>query len=45
MDDIDKLKVQHHENVQDLYAGLSPEDADCWRRYQGKEGKKVVRKV
>jgi len=40
-----KPKLEHHEAVEDPYAGLTPEDAECWRRYQGKEGKKVVRKV
>ena len=41
----DKPKLEHHEAAEDPYAGLTPEEAECWRRYQGKEGKKVVRKV
>lgn len=41
----DKLKFEHHEAVTDPYSGLSPEDAECLRRYEGKERKKVVRKV
>jgi hypothetical protein len=41
----DKPKLEHHEAAEDLYAGLTPEDADLWRRFEGKEGKKVVRKV
>lgn len=41
----DKLKLEHHEAAEDPYAVLTPEEAECWRRYQGKEGKKVVRKV
>jgi hypothetical protein len=45
----------HHEEVekpglaqtlaQDPYAGLSAEDASFMRRYEGKAGKAVVRKV
>ena len=41
----DKTKLEHHEAAEDPYAGLTPEDAECWRRFEGKEGKKVVRKV
>ena len=41
----DKPKLEHHEAAEDPYAGLTPEEAECWRQYQGKEGKKVVRKV
>ena len=41
----DKPKLEHYEASEDPYAGLTPEEAECWRRYQGKEGKKVVRKV
>lgn len=41
----DKPKLEHHEAAEDPYAGLTPEDAECWRRFEGKEGKKVVRKV
>ena len=41
----DKPKLEHHEAAEDPYASLTPEDADCWRRFEGKEGKKVVRKV
>jgi hypothetical protein len=41
----DKPKLEHHEAAEDPYAGLTPKDAECWRRFQGKEGKKVVRKV
>lgn len=41
----DKPKLEHNEAAEDLYAGLTPEQAECWRRYQSKEGKKVVRKV
>ena len=41
----DKLKIQHHEKAADPYTGLFPEDAECLQRYDGKEGKKVVRKV
>ena len=41
----DKPKLEHHEAAEDPYAGLTPEDADLWRRFEGKKGKKVVRKV
>jgi hypothetical protein len=41
----DKPKLEHHEVAEDPYAGLTPEDAECWRHFEGKEGKKVVRKV
>lgn len=41
----EKLKLEHLEGVTDPYAGLSPEDAECLHRYEGKEGKRVVRKV
>ena len=41
----DKPKLEHHEAAEDPYAGLTPEDAELWRRFEGKEGKKVVRKV
>lgn len=43
----DKLKYEHHESVAaaDQYAGLSPEDVELARRFEGKEGKRVVRKV
>jgi hypothetical protein len=41
----DKPKLEHHEAAEDLYAGLTPEDAELWRRFEGKAGKKVVRKV
>lgn len=33
------------EPVTGPYGGLSPEDADFMRQYEGKAGKKVVRKV
>ena len=41
----EKPELKHHEAAEDPYAGLTPEDAECWRRFEGKEGKKVVRKV
>jgi len=41
----EKPELKHHEAAEDLYAGLTTEDAECWRRFEGKEGKKVVRKV
>jgi hypothetical protein len=41
----DKPKLEHHEAAEDPYAGLTPEDAELWRLFEGKEGKKVVRKV
>ena len=43
----DKLKYEHHESVAaaDQYAGLSPEDVELARRFEGKEGMRVVRKV
>jgi len=41
----EKPKLEHHEAAEDPYAGLTPGDAECWRRFEGKEGKKVVRKV
>lgn len=43
----DKLKYEHHESVAaaDQYAGLSPEDVELAQRFEGKEGKRVVRKV
>ena len=41
----DKPKLEHHEAAEDPYAGLTPEVADLWRRFEGKKGKKVVRKV
>ena len=41
------MKYEHHESVAaaDQYAGLSPEDVELARRFEGKEGKRVVRKV
>ncbi|KAM0696566.1 hypothetical protein Q7P36_003814 [Cladosporium allicinum] len=43
----DKLKYEHHESVAaaDQYAGLSPEDVELAQRFEGKEGKRVVRKI
>lgn len=41
----EKPELKHHEAAEDPYAGMTAEEAECWRRYQGKEGKKVVRKV
>ena len=41
----EKVQSQHHEAVADPYAGFSPEDAEHLRQYEGKAGKKVVRKV
>ena len=43
----DRLKYEHHESVAaaDQYAGLSPEDVELAQRFEGKEGKRVVRKV
>lgn len=41
----EKQHSQHHEAAVDPYAGFSPEDADHLRKFQGKAGKKVVRKV
>lgn len=41
----EKPELKHHEAAEDPYAGLTPEDAECWRRFEGQEGKKVVRKV
>jgi hypothetical protein len=41
----EKPKMKHHEAAEDPYAGLTAEEAECWRRFEGKEGKKVVRKV
>ena len=43
----DKLKNEHHESatVVNQYAGLSPEDVELAQRFEGKEGKRVVRKV
>lgn len=41
----EKPELKHQEAAEDPYVGLTPEDAECWRRFEGKEGKKVVRKV
>lgn len=41
----DKLQAQYSETATDRYEGLRPEDAECLRQYEGKAGKKVVRKV
>ncbi|KAI7336595.1 MFS general substrate transporter [Hortaea werneckii] len=41
----DKLQAQYSETVTDRYEGLRPEDAECLRQYEGKAGKKVVRKI
>ena len=42
--DMDKADVQILENNLQ-YASLSPEDAEFMKRYEGKAGKRVVRKV
>ncbi|RGP78857.1 hypothetical protein FLONG3_3056 [Fusarium longipes] len=45
--DLDSAKVDDKfvENAPDVYQGLSPEDADFMRGYEGKKGQKVVRKI
>lgn len=41
----EKAQSQHLEDAVDPYASASPEDAAHLRRYEGKPGRKVVRKV
>ena len=40
-----KVDDKFIENAPDAYSGLLPEDADFMRGWEGKAGKKVVRKV
>ncbi|KAJ4243856.1 hypothetical protein NW762_014736 [Fusarium torreyae] len=40
-----KVDDQFVEHANDAYHGLGPEDADFMRGYEGKAGKKVVRKI
>lgn len=40
-----KVDDKFIEHAPDAYSGLSPEDADFMRGWEGKAGKKVVRKV
>jgi hypothetical protein len=40
-----KVDDKFVEHAPDVYQGLSPEDADFMRGYEGEAGKKVVRKV
>lgn len=44
---VEPMKVDDKfiENAPDAYSVLSPEDADFMRGWEGKAGKKVVRKV
>jgi len=44
---VEPMKVDDKfiENAPNAYSGLSPEDADFMRGWEGKAGKKVVRKV
>ena len=44
---VDPMKVDDKfiENASNAYSGLSPEDADFMRGWEGKAGTKVVRKV
>lgn len=45
MTELEKANDKIVEHATGPYAGLSPEDADFMREYEGKAGKKVVRKV
>lgn len=45
MAELEKANDKIVEYATQPYAGLSPEDADFMRQYEGKAGKEVVRKV
>lgn len=45
MAELEKANDKIVEYVTQPYAGLSPEDADFMRQYEGKAGTEVVRKV
>ncbi|BCS22289.1 uncharacterized protein APUU_30514S [Aspergillus puulaauensis] len=45
MAELEKANDKIVEYATQPYAGLSPEDADFMRQYEGKAGKKVVRKI
>ncbi|OJJ00072.1 hypothetical protein ASPVEDRAFT_51333 [Aspergillus versicolor CBS 583.65] len=45
MTELEKTNDKIVEHATGPYAGLSPEDADFMRQYEGKTGKKVVRKI
>ena len=41
----DKAKLEFLEHAPDPYLGLSTEDSDFMRQYEGRAGKRVVRKA